>query len=370
MYKQFIYRSLEFKFKRKLNSVGGLSQLSKNTNTLIVYYDHELTSTMIYPFYVYSKYLKNAGVSFEEINIDNVDLKESLSANTNIKRVFFQPTFEMRPEQAASYLEYLKLTFPNAKIGLMDWFAPLTIKFAQATHHLVDDYIRKQLFKNTVDFAKETVGDTNLSDFYAKRNGIDLPTEQHSIPVGLEEKFKLWPNFYLSPQMYDLFKAPQVKGFTGRHIDLHARMAVNGGGWYQAMRQEAADAVAKIGGQSNVLAHGRVKRSKFFQELAQSKVVFSPFGYGEVCWRDYEAFATGAVLLKPNMNHVRTFSDEFISGETYVSINWDLSDFESKFLLTVSNQQEAVRIVQNSFEKMNTLITGTLIPEYISSFLP
>ena len=368
MYNQFIYRSLEFKFKRKLNSLKSLSQLSKNTNTLIVYFGHELTNTMIYPFYVYSKYLKKAGVSFEEINIDHIDLKASVAPNANVKRVFFQPTLKMTPEQAASYLKYLKLAFPKAKIGLMDWFAPLTIKFAQATHHLVDDYIRKQLFKNTSDFAKETIGDTNLSDFYAKRNDIDLPVEQHLIPEGLEAKFKLWPNFYLSPQMYDLFKAPQVKPYGGRHIDMHARMAVNGGGWYQAMRQEAADAVARVDGKWNVLAHGRVKRSKFFQELAQSKVVFSPFGYGEVCWRDYEAFATGAALLKPNMDHVTTFSNEFIADETYVSLEWDLSDFELKLDRVLNDDKYAQRIIHNSFELMHSVVTGDSIPEYLSNF--
>lgn len=368
MYKQFIYRSLEFKFKRKLNTVTSLSQLSKNTNTLIVYYGHELTNTMIYPFYVYSKYLKKVGVSFEEINIDHLNLKERIAQNAHIKRVFFQPTLKMTPEQVANYLEYIKLTFPNAKIGLMDWFAPLTIKFAKATQHLVDDYIRKQLFKNTSDFAKKTIGDTNLSDFYAKRNGLALPAEQHLIPEGLEAKFRLWPNFYLSPQMYDLFKAGQVKTYDGRHIDMHARMAVNGGGWYQAMRQEAENAAFKVSTQWNVLANGRVKRSKFFKELVQSKVVFSPFGYGEVCWRDYEAFATGAVLLKPNMDHINTLSNEFIPDETYVSLQWDLSDFENKLEHVLKDDKYAKRIIQNSFELMHNIVNGNSIPEYISGF--
>lgn len=368
MYKHFIYRTLEFRFRRKLNSVTSLGDLSKNTNTLVVYYGHELTNTMIYPMYVYAPYLKKAGMVFQEININDIDIQEVVTPNLQVKRIFFQPTLNTTPKQAAAYLSYLKLSFPQAKIGLMDWFAPLTIKYAQATHHLVDDYIRKQLYKDTSLFAKTTVGDTNLSDYYAKRNGITLTVEQHEIPFGFEDKLKLWPNFYLSPQMYDLFKAQQVKKLDGRKIDLHARMAVNGGGWYQAMRQEAADAVAKVNSEFNVLAHGRVKRSKFFQELAQSKVVFSPFGYGEVCWRDYEAFATGAILLKPNMDHVKIFASEFTPNETYVSLEWDLSDFESKFELIVRDPQYAKRVTQNAFEMMHSVVIGNTIPEYISGF--
>ena len=52
------------------------------------------------------------------------------------------------------------------------------------------------------------------------------------------------------------------------------------------------------------------------RELAQCGICFSPFGYGEVCWRDDEAVYSGALLINPGMSHMVTEPDVFVPGET------------------------------------------------------
>jgi hypothetical protein len=75
---------------------------------------------------------------------------------------------------------------------------------------------------------------------------------------------------------------------------------------------------------------GRVGRRAFMRELASSKIVVSPFGWGEFAFRDYEAFVGGALLLKPDMSHLETYPDYYRDGSTMVAFRWDLDDLVAK----------------------------------------
>ncbi len=83
-----------------------------------------------------------------------------------------------------------------------------------------------------------------------------------------------------------------------------------------------------------------------------SKVCFSPFGYGEVCWRDYEAVACGAVLLKPDMGHIETDPDIFVPWETYVPVSWDLSDLQETLHRVLSDNALRATIARTAFDTL------------------
>ena len=70
----------------------------------------------------------------------------------------------------------------------------------------------------------------------------------------------------------------------------------------------------------------KISRIKYFSELSSSKVVISPFGYGEINLKDFEAFLYGCILLKPCVKHLETWPNLFIENETYVSFKWDFTD--------------------------------------------
>jgi len=75
---------------------------------------------------------------------------------------------------------------------------------------------------------------------------------------------------------------------------------------------------------------GSVGRRKYFKALRRCHVALSPFGWGEINIRDFEAFAAGALLLKQNMSHVETFPPYYEEGVTYVPYKWDASDLREK----------------------------------------
>ena len=74
---------------------------------------------------------------------------------------------------------------------------------------------------------------------------------------------------------------------------------------------------------------GKVPKPQYDQELSVSRTVVSPFGWGEICYRDFEAMLKGACLIKPDVTHLITWPDVFIPHETYIPFSWELSTFPS-----------------------------------------
>jgi hypothetical protein len=100
------------------------------------------------------------------------------------------------------------------------------------------------------------------------------------------------------------------RGSRKYHVD-----AVN----YQ--RAKAIDMLEKMGVDCEAVPY-----SEYEKELWRAILGFSPFGFGEICFRDFEVFRSGACLVKPSMAHLETFPAVYEEGETYISCAWDLSD--------------------------------------------
>ncbi len=75
---------------------------------------------------------------------------------------------------------------------------------------------------------------------------------------------------------------------------------------------------------------GKLSRRRYLAELRRSKVIVSPFGWGEITLKDFEVFLTGGLLFKPDMSGIETWPNLFVDGQTYVAHRWDLSDFEER----------------------------------------
>jgi spore maturation protein CgeB len=93
-----------------------------------------------------------------------------------------------------------------------------------------------------------------------------------------------------------------------------------------------------------------VPQKQYNQEVRNSKIVLSPFGLGELCFRDFEAVQSNALLVKPDMSHIDTWPDIFVPGETYVPIRWDADDLVETCEHYLAHEAERLRIVQNAYE--------------------
>jgi spore maturation protein CgeB len=103
---------------------------------------------------------------------------------------------------------------------------------------------------------------------------------------------------------------------------------------------------------------------KFYQELYRSKLCFSPFGYGEICWRDYEAMMSGSLLIKPDVSHLVTEPDIFVQFETYVPVAWNFEDLAEKANYYLDHDIERARIAENAYQAIHKYVSEQRFIEF------
>jgi hypothetical protein len=318
---------------------------------LLVSQPERIPQSQIYPFHHYAPdLLRLHGAEVREVDTWDVLAGGSQRA-VGATSVAFQMPFDMADADLFRLIDRLRADNPGARLACLDWFAPTDLRNAARLDGWVDVYVKKHVLKDRSRYGQPTCGDTNLTDFYNRRFGFLEPDQCFAVPEGFLNKLLVGPSFATAPGIL-----PSLLGsFPAagpRPVDIHARFAVSGTPWYQGMRGEAMAALNSPYGLTVVRGDG-VTLPRFIAEMKRSKLVFSPFGYGEVCWRDYEAVMTGAVLLKPDMGHVQTDPDIFVPWETYVPVAWDLSDFEATVRRVVGDEGLRSRIARQAFDLLH-----------------
>lgn len=93
---------------------------------------------------------------------------------------------------------------------------------------------------------------------------------------------------------------------------------------------------------------GYIPLQDYLKELKSVFATLSPFGYGEVCFRDFEAIINGSLLLKPDMSHIKTYPDIYRPYETYIPLKWDGSDLLDQVDQILSDPSKYEPVIENS----------------------
>ncbi|WP_157968938.1 hypothetical protein [Tropicimonas sp. IMCC34011] len=234
---------------------------------------------------------------------------------------------------------------------VFDSVASLSLSFGRLLPE-ADFYFKKSLYADPSRYAQDRLGGSNLSEFYGTRYDLDMDVAPGRDLGGDISKLRLSPNFLTEPTLFERFRKggePARQGGEARPIDLHARLGGKSrDGWYGRMRQDAEAQVDRIGDISAATGGG-LPWAEYMAELGRSKLCFSPFGSGELCWRDVEAILAGAVLLKPSMDHLRTLPDLYRPWETYVPLAWDFSDLGEKVRMLLGAQDMREEIAREAY---------------------
>ena len=97
------------------------------------------------------------------------------------------------------------------------------------------------------------------------------------------------------------------------------------------------------------MVYKRLPFQEYVNTLWNSKISFSQFGMGEICFRDFECMQFGTIMIKPNQDIVKTLPNIYEAGETYIDCKYDWSDLEEKIDYIMTNFNELN-------EKINTNI--------------
>ena len=90
----------------------------------------------------------------------------------------------------------------------------------------------------------------------------------------------------------------------------------------------------------------------FVNTMRRSLCTLSPYGMGEICFRDFEIIQFGSVMIKPDMSLVNTYPNVYIPYETYVPCALDWSDLHEKIDWIKTHPAECRDIVHNARQTM------------------
>jgi hypothetical protein len=321
---------------------------------LVVYFPNNVGISPIDPFFYYHDALRaRHDVDFRVFSLPEF-MRSDGAGPCGADIVLLQSWYALDDDEKTVIFEKLGQFHPDAAVVYLDWFAPLDLRLAEFLNDKIDLYVKKQVFRDFTCYDRPNIGETNLTDYYAKKYSLDMDTAFSPVPSEFKEKLLMGPGFYTAFGLMDGFQAARVPEGP-RPIDLNARITSKKSDWYGMMRREALEAAQNITGARVVTDFG-LSLKEYLAELRQSKMCFSPFGYGEVCWRDFEAMMTGSLLLKPDVSHLVTDPDVFIPGETYVPVAWDFSDLPEKVDYYMRHEDERARIAANAYDLVHDYV--------------
>ena len=199
----------------------------------------------------------------------------------------------------------------------------------------VDTYLKGRLPADINTYKKELYGQRQFTDFYHKKYNIRDNAENYSNIIEDDQLKKIilgWNNgicdySYFSIVKKLIFKL-SGKIFLSTKFQILNKKKLISARIKQKYNRNTINYHRNIYEKllSNYCNIERISRNQYFKELKNSKFSFSPFGWGEICYRDFESFLYKCILIKPNMSHIKTWPDFYIENKTYISTPWDLNN--------------------------------------------
>lgn len=228
----------------------------------------------------------------------------------------------------------------------------------------VDFIIKKQVLKHRQAYTENNYDLSvrpwlpNMPEKKLYESYVSCPTDQlHKIRVGWNIgmcDYRYIPNYFTVLRNYIVSPLPklnidkiltQKKYFTslrGRMDYGHPEISFQRNAVLTTLQKLKFDDV-KVG--------ERVGKKKFLKELQDCKIGVSPFGWGEVCYRDFELARYGSLLIKASMDHIDTFPNIYEDGVTYVKLKWDMSDLEEKLINIRNNFDTYTSLIKNAHQR-------------------
>eukprot|EP00887_Chlorella_sp_A99_P001117 scaffold14.g1117.t1 len=138
-----------------------------------------------------------------------------------------------------------------------------------------------------------------------------------------------WDVTFIGKTEYEPKEGEAISGVT-----VHRQLAV-----------AALKALKKAhGGKGGLRVYTPAKRlnyQQYLEMLLDSKIVVSPWGWGEWSHKDFEIMMAGCLLVKPRTESFTIYPPMFEAGETVVNVKEDFSDLEAQVLPLLNDLRRA-----------------------------
>lgn len=271
-----------------------------------------------------------------------------------LSAVLAKLTFRTPASEAVAKMARLRELFPlPTKIIYFDGDDDACVQWSGLLEH-VDLYVKKHLFSDLSWYSRKFHGKNNLTDYVSDKHNICFANNEvpcsGTVPEGQISKITLGYNIAMDSKIVDLFRDTRPAFDEERTIDVICRAACKPDLWIYPFRGSINAILKPLQGEYRVLLPDqRVDQKQYYQEMRSSRICISPFGYGEFCWRDFEAVLMGCMLVKPEVSHLRTEPNIFIPGETYVPVRWDFSDLLDVCKYYTGNEEARISIAKRAY---------------------
>jgi hypothetical protein len=314
----------------------------------------------VIPFLMYREQLsRRLGLTFDLVEAREIAELERLVAERDHDVAFLLTDWAVTPEEVVSAFRRIRERGPKGPLIFVDYYAS-TGSSRYGVLPYVDLYVKRQVLRDRGAMLVDHKGGSVLTEYLADTMGFDLGGWYAGSPPDPGQMSKIvagW-NLGITPRYR---KALRLSGLLPipwglRPIDVNRRIGLSQSTerreWYQDYRLTGLETLDALEGRHRLSGSGRISPKAFLAEMALSKICFSPFGWGEVCFRDYEAVSVGALLLKPRMDHLETSPDIYVPFETYVPVEWDYRDMVDRIEHLLSHPDEAARIARNARRRL------------------
>ena len=171
-----------------------------------------------------------------------------------------------------------------------------------------------------------------------------------------------------------IFGNPKIyKSSIQRRLDFSLRGNLGYGGInasFFTQRNEVKKLLNELTKYKSLTSEEKISKQNFIKELSETKVCVSPFGLGEICYRDFEIFMAGSLLIKPSLEHLSTFPEVFFENETYIPVSWGMDDFKQKIVNILDNYSKYIYIAENGQNIfLNSIQDGQTFVKHIKKII-
>ncbi len=265
--------------------------------------------------------------------------------------------YQTPERQAVATMTELRERFPAARLLYFDGDDDSCVQWP-ALLPIVDLYVKKHMFADADMYQRQFRGKNNLTEYVAEHHGRSFTSDpiplSGIVPPQFADKLVLGWNIALDDILLGLYRDTRPATESEKTVDVMCRAACTPDKWIHPLRGPVQEALTPLRalGYSVVLPDTRVDAATYYREMRSSRICVSPFGYGELCWRDFETIVMGSLLVKPDMAHIRTEPDLFEAGVTYAPVRWDFSDLAEVCAHYLADTEARLRITRNAYERL------------------
>lgn len=305
-----------------------------------------------YPLIKWKKNFKKKGIQVDVINRPEYNLSKKADIIILTSR-YYRSFYKTNPEYLQNYESVLKkdielLRDEKTKIIFYDLSDPTGSRELKIVKK-VDLFLKRQIFKDKNRYTEKHALRPWVDDGHLFE-GCEVD-QLYKIQLGWNLTYQDYADWsFINPNKFGLsvIKKPTfIKPNKNRKLTATFR-----GTESQKKPQRVAllQTLNELSRQKpDAFISGKfIKKSMFIKEMRNTKTTISPFGWGEICYRDMEAFINGCILIKPSMDHSHNFPNVFLDHKTYIPVKWDLSDLKDL----------VQRIDDNYSDYMNVALEG------------